>query len=669
MSNPDGAPQPPAAGPSLELRQHRRRPRRYRTWLVVGSVLGVLIGGGAVAAGLYQSVQLPDSVVLPERTVVYYSDGKTPMAYLGSQNRRLLGYDNMDDAVVHAAVAAGDPDFWSDSVSPISRAVVRAVDPALVGSGLTTRARAYATARKFEAKYSRQDILSFYLNTLTFGRGAYGIEAAAHTYFGKTANRAAPTAQQVSVAQAIALVDMIGSGSPDPIADANGIAAAKTAFDRTQRSMVALHYLDASTVLAFPTDFAPLSTVDMMALPTGLVVQHALAELRQTPQFKDKPAGYIENGGFDIVTTVDARAQAAVQHAVTNTMGTQPKNLAAAAVIVEPKTGRVLAYYGGGSGVGADYAGWYYDADGVAVGYGEHAPGQTFEIYDMATALKEGVSLRSRWSSPTGSKEFPQAGRIKGQLGPVVELGQAQCQPRCTLVDASNGSLVIPFFDLTLNLGAANTLAVARDAGIDSMWTSVNGKQTRKDLRTADIPTTLVPNFFQTELGIGQYPVTVLDQANAMATFAAGGNRSSPHFVQAVLTGPATVYSESFGYVGSLGMTPGQIGDLSGALSSGPMGQLVGMASANKTGTAQYGADGRPSDAWMVGYTSSLASAVWIGDQAGGTIAVANSALPESVPAAIYRSAMTAAAKDMGLSAAPFPKPGNTGAISPPGSI
>src|SRR5204863_314793 len=109
--------------------------------------------------------------------------------------------------------------------------------------------------------------------------------------------------------------------------------------------------------------------------PTGLVVSHVLSELRQLDPFKGKPNDYIDNGGFRIVTTIDKRAQDAAEAAADIRRPTapevvrgQPANWQAALVSVEPGTGRVLAYYGGSQGTGADYAGWYYDEAGVARG-------------------------------------------------------------------------------------------------------------------------------------------------------------------------------------------------------------------------------------------------------------------------------------------------------------
>ena len=96
---------------------------------------------------------------------------------------------------------------------------------------------------------------------------------------------------------------------------------------------------------------------------------------------------------------------------------------------VEPGTGRVLAYYGGSDGTGSDYAGWYFEEDGTATGYGSHPPGSTFKVYDLAEALRQNISLESVFDSPA-SKEFPNSGRVNGTVaGPVRNAGPAACQP------------------------------------------------------------------------------------------------------------------------------------------------------------------------------------------------------------------------------------------------
>jgi membrane peptidoglycan carboxypeptidase len=429
--------------------------------------------------------------------------------------------------------------------------------------------------------------------------------------------------------------------------------------------------------------------------PTGLVVAQVLAELRQTDQFRGKPAGFIENGGYNIVTTLDVRAQAPLEQIADETvrgslMDGQPNNLQAAAVVVEPGTGRVLAYYGGHDGTGADYAGSYYAADGKAAGFGAHPPGQTFDVYTLAAALDAGISVKSVWNSPE-AKQFPD----RPADSPVRDFAGAPCQPRCSLVEATTASLNVPYYALAEKLRPATVIEMARDAGIDAMWvpdsvkprpatspdsakprpatspdsvkpppaTSPDSASTeRRRVPLRDQPGSAVsPTPFGTDVALGDYPVTVLDQANAMATFAAGGRRAEVHFVQRVRKDSATLIGPRVG-PGVQVLNAAAVKDLTWTLAQDPSGQLSdGRASATKTGvgllrTSQV----ETAHAWIVGYTANLAMAVWIGNQEtefplrdseGARVTGAG------LPAQIYRAFMPAAHEALGLPKSAFADP------------
>jgi membrane peptidoglycan carboxypeptidase len=385
--------------------------------------------------------------------------------------------------------------------------------------------------------------------------------------------------------------------------------------------------------------------------PTGLAVLQVLAELRQTDAFRGKPPGYIENGGYSIVTTIDASAQALLERVADETvagslMDGQPDNLQAAAVVVEPGTGRVLAYFGGHDGTGADYAGWYHAPSGRAAGYGAHPPGQTFGVYALAAALAAGISVRSRWDSPE-VKQFPASGRLAAN--PVRDLARPPCQPACSLVDATTASLNVPFFALTERLGAASVIDMAHAAGIDAMWVpeSAQANRQRVDLRD-HAGHSVSPRPFGTEVGLGDYPVTVLDQANAMATFAAGGRREKAHFVRRVAKDLAGVYAEAGPSNASPVLGRAAVNDLTWTLARSPAGRLSGgRACATKTGVARLRTSAvETAHAWIVGYTANLAMAVWIGneeielplkDRQGARVT------GDDLPAEIYRTFMSTA--------------------------
>jgi membrane peptidoglycan carboxypeptidase len=674
------------------------RPKRLRRRGRIAALLAivVLLAGVGTVLGVYyvDSVPTPGQLTLPEATTVYYADGKTVMARLGAQNRTLLSYDQMNDAVRQSIVAAEDQTFWTNKgidffgvlraawnnvsggqtqgASTITQQYAR-IAADLQGVTYSRKLREAVIAYKLTQKYSKQQILEFYLNTVPFGRGAYGIEAAAQTYFGKTANRGASPDKQLTVSEAMVLAAMVKQPERDP-SDPDGhpgydpkrsplaLQNSQGRWAYIRGNMVKLHYLtqQQADALQYPTDVldenadAYQSGLDK---PTGVAVDHVLSELRQTDAFRGKPKDFIVNGGFQIVTTIDKRAQDAAEAAADIRRNTAPKvdqgqpdDWQAALVAVEPGTGRVLAYYGGNSSSGADYAGWYYDENGKPTGFGEHPPGSSFKVYDLATALSQNVSMKSHWDTPA-TKEFPEVGRTAAN--PVRNSSTAACQPDCQLWQATVASLNVTFFELTEKLGPDKVLEMANKAGIESMWTDRQGGPlpTRVDLNGksgADV----IGNF-STELGIGQYGVTVLDHANGMATFAAGGKRAQAHFVKTVKHKADTVYQEKVATT-DLGLGQEKIDELNWTLRQVEAAKLNnGWDVAGKTGTWQLG-DSTVDNAhtWMVGYTGAIAAAVWLGTTDGKALVTSSGSHQVSGAAnagAIWRQFMTAATQAMQL--------------------
>ncbi len=666
----------------------------------------VVAAGLALAAYYVDTIPAPAELTLPESTTVYYADGTTPMATLGSVNRTILSIDEMNAAVKQAIVAAEDRTFWrnrgvnlasvvraawnnmtggsTQGASTITQQYVR-IAAGLTGVTYGRKTREAILAWKMDHSYPKEKILEFYLNTIPFGRGAYGIEAAARAFFGKTVKRTAPVAQQVTVAEAMVLASLVKQPEPDPTDPvrhpgydpARGGTAAANAlmrWDYVRDGMVSLGYLSPAeaAALQYPHTVLGLdASVPQNGLdqPTGLVVNHVLSELRQSEPFAGQAPDYIRNGGFRIVTTIDKRAQTAAEAAADirratapNVVQGQPADWQAALVAIEPGTGRVLAYYGGNKGTGADFAGFYYDVNGNARGYGQHPPGSSFKVYDLAEALREGVSLLSHWDSPP-VKEFPESGRTNhSPTGPVRSSSSAKCEPNCTLLQATVASLNVPFFDLTERLGPANVIDMAAKAGIDFMWTDQAGRRppARIDLRThaakdlvANSTSSSSVRPFSTEVGIGQYGVTVLDHANGMATFAAGGLRAQAHFVRAVYRHGDLVYAEQLTQ-SPIGLTHAQVDELTWALSQVPSAKLPnGWDAAGKTGTWEAG-NGSTANAhtWMVGYTRALAAAVWLGTTDGKALTTKDGkqdVFGSTYAAPIWRQFMVGATATMGL--------------------
>lgn len=591
--------------------------------IAAGLVLFLVVSG--LAGGGYYVISVP-GVVLPElasATTLYYRDG-TELGRLGGANLTRLRLDEMlpvVPVVPLVAVAAADPDFWSNDIGAITRSVVRqATGTAPADTG--ARARLAAQAWKLDDQYSKDEILAFYLNASAFGRTANGIEAAAQVYFDKSARRSAPIGDQITMAEAMVLLAMVDQPYADP-ADpqgspgfdpGHGQLAVENSMRRWQeiRDALVAEGVLATTqaaALQYPRARQRITGPDPSTTPAAQVNTHVVSELDRADWLLRGAAwSRLAEGGYSIVTTIDPKIQRLLeatldQNVDGSEMRRQPPGLQAAAVAVEPGTGRVLGYYGGDP-TGPDFAGVYRDAQGEPAGAGYHPPGGTFHMHTLAAALRAGISLQSRW-------DIRQAQPGRSELNPIRN--QSACPggaPVCNLEEATQAGLLTTFYAVTASVTPAKVLATARDAGIDTMW---NDSRQPQVLVGTD-PNTLVPSQFDTILGLGQYPVTVLDQANAMATYAAGGLRSTAHFVAEVRHGDEVLYRE-----------PSSAPDRSPILSAGQTADLMwatqlsgtGDGLAGLPGTWEYNASpSQNSDAWIVGFRPELAMAVWVGARA-----------------------------------------------------
>src|ERR671920_310511 len=220
-----------------------KKQRRNRRLKILGALMaGMLVLLGVFVGVVYASTEVPspDSITNAQTTVIYYSDGQTEMARLGDENRTNVGLDQISEPARNAVLAAENRSFYTDpgiSFTGIIRAAWNNVTGGSTQGGSTITQQYVKNAilqnsdqtfsRKFQElflsikldnNYTKQQILENYLNTIYYGRGAYGIEAAANTYFGVPA--AQLTAQQGAV-----LAVLIRSPSRyDPAANPNDAA-------------------------------------------------------------------------------------------------------------------------------------------------------------------------------------------------------------------------------------------------------------------------------------------------------------------------------------------------------------------------------------------------------------------------------------------------------------
>ena len=548
----------------------------------------------------------PDTIETNQVATIYYADGKTVLARVGSQNRSDVQLSAVPPHVKWAVLAAENRSFYTDpGISPkgITRAAWNNVRGGELQGGSTITQQYVKNvftggdrtfARKFkelfvtvklDRQYSKDQILEWYLNTIYFGRGAYGVQAAAQVYFGKPLSR-------LTVAEGAVLASSIRSPALyDPQTHPE---AAKDRWRFVVNGMVAMEKLaePAAAGLKYPRVRKKTngSLDDVKKTWAGHVVEQVTEELGEADL-----DSRLNSEGLRVVTTIDKKAQDAALAAVQETFADQPKDLRQALVAVKPDTGGVLAYYGGRNGLAYDYARTW------------RQPGSSFKPHVFATALQQALDPETpdedkvsvyRTYDGSSPRTFP------GLAKPVRNSENAQCNP-CSVLDAMRRSINTVFYEMAIDAGPENVAKTFRTmVGLPAARPGTKQPTLQQDGETA------------AGIGIGQYEIRPVDQAAAFGVYAAGGTRHPTHFVTKVLDGTDKVVYEH-GDESRQVLDSKVANDVTYAMkpvasySDEPLDE--GRESAAKTGTQQYRSTEGNSDAWMAGFTPQVSSAVWVG--------------------------------------------------------
>jgi membrane peptidoglycan carboxypeptidase len=387
----------------------------------------------------------------------------------------------------------------------------------------------------------------------------------------------------------------------------NNLAEAKARWHYVIDGMVETGHLTQAQAnsMTYPHTIKPNSDAGGLSSgPKALIVQRVIAELEANGISEDE----IYARGLTIRTTVNKRAQSAAESAIRHTFSDLTKaqrNLKNALVAVAPKTGAVLAYYGGPDG--KNYAGKpdYYDY--ASLGFA--APGSSFKPYTLATALTQTVNHTSPGRALTINSivNGSQCVRIEGTRICNDPSDAPYSSPHLKVRTAMKYSLNTTFDLMASHVGPPAVAKLARRAGISS---TIDGK-----------PSLTGPNgHTDFGIGIGDYPVHPIDQAAGFATFANHGVANPPYFVEQATASDGQVVYRHDVLGGTRALDPKVANDVTLTLepiaewSDTPLAD--GRVSAAKTGTEgiQSGRHvGGNSDAWMVGYTPQVSTAVWVG--------------------------------------------------------
>lgn len=486
------------------------------SWRVVlGTVLGLIavVVGGVGAAYLSIQVPEPEEVALAETTTVYFADGTTPIGTLGEINRTIIDVSELPAYVGEAVVASEDRRFYSNAgVDPqgIARALwnnlrggkrqggstltQQYVENYLTGrkSGYVDKAKEALLALKVGQTMSKEQILDAYLNTIYFGRGAYGIEAAAQAYFGEKAS-------DLTLSQSAMLAGIIPAPSAwDP---AISPEQATKRWNRTldymvEEGMITQAERDAQV---FP-DVVERTQTNRYEGTNGYLLSMAVKELTEG---EDAPftSDELNGGGFDVVTTFDADIQAAAVATVEQDLpADHADNLKATLVSIDPSTGGVVALYGG-----ADYLTEGLNRATQAVYQG----GSTFKPFALVAALEEGMPLSTVYPSYTAMDVD----------GYVVNNYDSRDRGDINLVEATKDSVNSVYVQLNRDISAGG------QPGEKLIETAVEAGLPEGTLG-------LVPVISNV---LGNASPHAIDMATVFATYAAQGVRHDTHVVDHVL--------------------------------------------------------------------------------------------------------------------------------------
>ncbi len=594
-------PEPPSegenTGPSPSTTPRRRRWVKWLIRLVVST--GILIVALVITfIVIYQRVKVPeaDAAATAQAAVITYSNGEV-MARVGPLDREDVPLAKVPGPVRNAVLAAEDDTFYENHgfrVSSIARAAISTARGSSEGGSTITqqyvknlydrrehslgrKASELVLAMKLNRQRSKDDILQGYLNTIYWGRGAYGIQSAAQAYFHVNADR-------LSVSQGAFLAGIINAPEASDPADGGPSAArAQRRWGVVLDAMVRGHSLSPGERAGqeFPKVRAP-RTDSALGGQTGYLVTMVESEVRRRLHLSDED---FRTDGYRIVTTFDRKLMTAAEDSVEASLPPRlPKNLQVGLASVDPGTGAVRALYGGPD---------FLERQQNAATQDSVEAAGTFSPFTLITALKAGFPLDAEIAGPAEVRiDGETIDNFRGRNYGTISLSQA-------------GSW------------SANTALAA-------LIPKVGTARFRKDLYAAGIsPGASISGAVSSVLGAASvHPLSV---AKAYATLAAQGVRHETYVVQsvtdtgsgaAVLTTtedatrgtrvfPASVTRE----VGKGLLVNGQDSPAkmrnSSELNSESYASRVGQEVAVQSGTSSS-----YRSAWMAGYTPELSTAV-----------------------------------------------------------
>lgn len=610
--------------PTEKIKKTKKKPRfRILRWFILIPLflLAVIVCSASVVFVIFAecSKDLPNVEKLKfyspsETTRIYSSDGKL-LATLFKENREWVSYDKIPRHMVEAILAIEDSRFYEHrgvSVPDIVRAIYIDYKHKTLAQGASTitqqlarniflhpratlrrKVREALLAIQIEKKFTKEEILELYLNQIYFGSGAYGVQAAAKTYFGKNI-------QDLTLGECAVL-----AGLPAAPSDYSPFINPKFAKERQilvlkrMNDLGFIKYQEMKDAIDTEMKLAKRkSAVKILKYP--YFTTYALHEL-----FQKYDDNLLYRGGLKVYTTVDLKMQKIAAKAIKDGMSqakAQYLNCNQAALVsVEPKTGFIKAMIGG--------TGWTDENQFNRAWQARRQPGSAFKIFVYTTAMDSGFSPDtivhdSPVSFPDGPGHSYSPRNSDGRFMGAIPIRRA--------LQYSRNVAAVRLMD---RLGPEKVVQYAYKMGI-------------KDR--------LEPTL---SLALGAGVVTPLDMASAISVLANMGVRVEPTTIKKIIDSEGNVIEDNT-YPSQEVVLPAttcaaMTDMMKGVIEAGTgTAAQIGRPAAGKTGTTD-----NFRDAWFVGFTPELATAVWTGND---DFTRMNYAFGGNIPATIWSKFMKA---------------------------
>jgi len=619
---------------------------------------------------------LPDPA---QRSVIYAADGKTPLATLWlDENRKVVKLKDIPKRVRNAVVAIEDDRFFQHSgvdFRGIARAAVtdlRSGHIAQGGSTLTQqlvkltvtgnsrtldrKLREAIYAVELERRYSKNKLLEYYLNQAYFGEGVYGVATAANHYFANTSIRDVSLSQAASLAATIAAPERY-----KPTNRKANLARRNLVLNRMQELR-----------FATPREVAKAKRAKLRVTRYNpprrqpYFVEFIKQQLLHDPAY-DKVLGKegterrkraVFQGGLRIYTTLQPRRQSQARAAVSNQLWSRfgpDGNPTGALASVDPKTGRILALYGGRE----NFKRFQVDLATARGGAG-FQPGSSFKVFFLVAALEKGISPGRVYNSP--ARIVIPARRCYTGINQPWDPGNAGDGEAgvFNMYQATAHSVNTYFAQLAMDVGIERGIEAARRMGI-----SVPPAGSRDYDEHWNVCSSV----------LGVVPVSVLDMASAYGVLANNGVRCPAYSIARIDSPDRKLYEHrsSCTRVIEPKIAATVTAMLRGVVTGGTgiAAALPGRPVAGKTGTAQdY------KSAFFNGYTPQMATSVWVGftpkpvpmSYQNGGRPVYGGTFPAMVFHDYMAAALSGAPVESFPAAPPPPKPPTPPTTTPPGT-